>query len=128
MMKPFCIAIALLFCGCSSNSYLATLQSDSLVAGTIPINASMGLTKEDKSRLERHYPKTLEKIEKHHRLNLQDIKNLTRIGASDDVIIYEISSTRSFFFLTPDDEEELQQAGVSNRVIDAMKDTIQDQY
>ena len=128
MKNPLAIAIFLIACSCESTSYVATLQSDSLVAGAIPINSQMGLTKEDKKRLERHYPKTLEKIEKHHRLNIQDIKNMTRIGVSDDVIIYEISATRSFFFLTPDDERELEQAGVSNHVINAMKDTIEDRY
>jgi len=81
------------------------------------------LSPEDKKRLYRYYPSTLTKIENNDSLSLQDIKNLTRIGVSDDVIIYEIGATASLFYLTPDDETELEQAGVSYRVIQAMKNS-----
>ncbi|NGX37552.1 MAG: hypothetical protein K1000chlam2_00708 [Chlamydiae bacterium] len=128
MNKWLSIAILLTAAGCSSRSNIAMLQSESLVAGKIPSSSQMGLTKEDKNRLNRHYPKTLERIEGRQKLSVQDIKNMTRIGASDAIIIFEIQATRTLFFLTPDDERELEQAGVSNQVINAMKDTIQDRY
>jgi len=86
------------------------------------------LTKGDRNRLNRYYPKTLERIDKYQRLSLQDIINLTRSGVTDNVIIYEISATRSIFYLTPDDEKQLQQAGVSNKVMDAMKETSDTRY
>lgn len=75
----------------------------------------------DRKRLERNYPNTLTRIDQIKPLSLQDIKNLTRSGVSDTIIIYEISLTRSVFFLTPDDEKELQMAGVSEKVINHMK-------
>jgi|GEM_PF-2651393 len=86
------------------------------------------LTPNDIHRLDRHYPKTLDKLKEYQPLDSQDIINLTRAGASDDVIIHEIAATRSSFYLTPEDEAELSQAGISNRVIAAMKATVDDSY
>lgn len=81
------------------------------------------LTKEDKRRLYRTYPITLQKIQRQDPLSLQDIKNLTRSGVADEVIISQIASTRSYFYLTPEDLDELREAGVSERVISEMEHT-----
>ena len=87
------------------------------------VNYSNFLTEDDRRRLYRTYPITLEKIEENKALSLQDIKNLTRSGVSDDAMIRLIAATRSYYFLTPEDVEELQQAGVSNKVIKQMDQT-----
>jgi len=87
------------------------------------LSSSPGLMEGDLKRLERHYPKTLEKIEDNRPLSIQDIKNLTRAGVADAVIIHEISTTRSIFYLSPEEEQELKQAGVSHAVINHMKNT-----
>lgn len=122
--------LALLF-GCSSRGIdIASLPMDSLVAttGPIPIAMEHKLTREDRDRLYRFYPKTLERIDNYERLSMQDVINMTRSGVSDDTIIYEISLTRSRFYLTPQDERTLEQAGVSRRVIHEMMDTSNDRY
>lgn len=122
------LCCVIIFASCShQKTELASItQSDRLIASNelILIADIHPLTKEDVDRLYRFYPKTLEKIQKNEKLHIQDIKNMTRAGLADDVIIYEIQYTRSQFYLTPGDEKELSQAGVSKAVISAMKDTI----
>ncbi|NGX26815.1 MAG: hypothetical protein K940chlam6_00740 [Chlamydiae bacterium] len=125
----------LAICGCQSKSNTQTaalLSSSALIASAedsvILTALEHKLTPNDIHRLDRHYPKTLEKLEKYRNLNAQDIKNMTRAGVTDDVIIHEIKATRSSFFLTPEDERELEQAGVSRKVIMAMKQTVDDRY
>lgn len=132
-LKLFFIpVIAISLMGCGSNYTTATLSSENLIASSdqnfILTEFSHKLTQDDIQRLDRYYPKTLEKIEKYQNLNVQDVINLTKAGVADDVITYEIRATRSAFFLTPQDERELQQAGVSRKVIRAMKDTVDDRY
>lgn len=114
-------------CSCTSKP---EKKFDQLVAtaGPIPVAMEHRLTDEDMHRLRRHYPNTLERICHHDPLLLQDIINLTRAGVSDDVIIHEIHVTRSSFYLTPENEKTLQQAGISKRVIDEMLDTTNDHY
>lgn len=82
----------------------------------------------DRTRLEYKYPQTLAKIDKKQHLSVQDIKNLTRSGIADPVIIYEISATHTIFYLTPEDEDELRYAGVSEKVIDHMRKTGESRY
>lgn len=128
----FITVIGLSLMGCGSNYTTATLTSDNLIASSnqdfIKVAFTHKLTPNDLQRLKRNYPKTLEKIEKYQNLTIQDVINLTKAGVADDVISYEIRVTRSAFFLTPEDERELQQAGVSRKVIRAMKDTVDDRY
>lgn len=99
----------------STNESFLSLASDSM------------LSQEDLERLEQHYPKTLERLQIYHSLTSQDIINMTKAGVADTVIIHEIQRTRSQFFLTPDEEQRLQQAGVSHKVIQTMKNTV-DEY
>lgn len=135
MKKAIPVFLFAIFCGCQSESHFAASQSESssfLIAATqdtfLQTALSHQLTPADVDRLERSYPLTLEKIQKYRNLNMQDIINLTKAGVADDVIIHEIRATRSTFFLTPADEQELSQTGVSRKVIRSMKDTIDDRY
>jgi len=80
------------------------------------------LTKEDVHRLDRYYPKTLEKIYKNRPLESLDVINMTRAGVSDPVILEIIKKTGSSFRLTGRDLKRLSQAGVSKRVITWMKE------
>lgn len=86
------------------------------------------LTEDNIERLKRFYPITLGKIENGRPLNLEDIKNLTRAGISDPTILYEISRTRSTFYLTPYDCNQLLHAGVSKKVIEQMRMTTNMSY
>jgi hypothetical protein len=53
---------------------------------------------------------------------------MTRSGIEDKAIIHEIHVTRSSFYLTPADEQKIEQDGVSRRVINEMMDTTIDRY
>jgi len=110
-------SLLLLLCGCRSDM-------DPVPA----IAISYRLDDADRNRLERSYPSTLEKIDDQRTLNLQDIKNLTRSGVADSVIIHEIQATRSIFYLTPEEVDELKHAGVSQRVISHMLETGKTHY
>lgn len=134
-MKRAICAICLLFFGCQhkGTEETALLEQRSLVASNEIENLLIAqidtpLTKEDQHRLDRQYPKTLEKIYKNQRLQSRDIIHLTRSGVADTVIIEIIEETHSQFFLTPDDELVLSQAGVSKKVISAMHGTTDTTY
>lgn len=125
----------LLLAGCNANSGLdcvTQIRQDQLFAmneETLPIRyESPELTNEDIERLGRDYPKTLERIKKGKPLTVQDIKNMTRSGVTDTAIITKITESRSLFYLTPDEEKDLTAAGVSTKVIDAMKATSDSSY
>ena len=130
-----CLLILLAACQKKSDERTALLvkRSDGLIASSEPKNILISqietpLTKEDQYRLDRHYPSTLEKVYRNQRLQLQDIINLTRSGVEDRVIVEIIETSQSQFFLTPENERELDQAGVSKRVILVMRDTADSDY
>lgn len=131
MKKYLPIVLCAFACSCGSKGTdVAALPSESFVAtaGPIPIALQHKLTDDDLQRLHRFYPKTLERIREYRPLYMQDIINMTRAGVSDDVIIHEMRVTRSSFYLTPQNEQTLEQAGVSRRVINEMMDTAVDRY
>ncbi len=129
MKKFLCLFLILCSCG-SKGTDVAVLPMENLIATTGPIPAALihKLTPDDLQRLKRHYPKTLQRLEDYQPLRMQDIINMTRAGVSDDTIIHEFRATRSSFYLTPQNEQTLLQAGVSRRVINEMMDTAVDRY
>lgn len=131
-MKRVSLLLILVAAGCSRGTNTAALisRSDTLIAANkFPsIPSQDELTDADRKRLDRHYPNTLKKLDNRKPLSLQDIKNMTRSGVADNAIIAQITATRSIFYLTPSDEVELEQAGVSFAVIEAMKRTSEIDY
>lgn len=134
-MKYLLFLLVPLLCACNRNGGKETaslLHTQSMLASNDPnillTSLSHLLTPEDRDRLYRYYPKTLDRIEQYKKLSSQDIINMTKAGVEDDVILHLIRATRSTFFLTPDDEKQLSQAGVSRRVIVEMKNTVDDRY
>lgn len=128
MRKWIVLALFLAGCGRNTGTETAFIPSEgeliAMSGETVPVKTLLPrLTEKDRKRLYRDYPKTLERIKRKERLTVQDIKNLTRAGVEDKVIIHEIHETRSMFYLTPDDEYELLQAGVSTNVINEMNET-----
>lgn len=134
MKGKICAACLLLFgCQHKNDEQTALLEQRSLIASNEMENLLVAqidtpLTKEDQHRLDRQYPNTLEKIYKNQRLQSRDIIHLTRSGVADTVIIEIIEETHSQFFLTPDDELMLSQAGVSKKVISVMHSTTDTTY
>lgn len=87
------------------------------VGGTL---IGMALDDADRKALETQNPRTLRKIDRGEPLNIDDIKQMTRAGIKDDVIISQIKATDSHFQLTSDEIIELKDYGVSQKVINAM--------
>ena len=79
------------------------------------------LSARERSTLERRSPVTYRKLETQQRLNLEDIKNLSKEGVSEGTIINIIRSTNSYYNLSEYQRRELQNFGVSPRVIDALQ-------
>lgn len=78
------------------------------------------LDERDRQSLEAQNPRTLRKIDHGQQLDVQDIKDMSKAGIKDDVIISQIHATNSKFYLTTADIVDLKNSGVSQRVINAM--------
>lgn len=81
------------------------------------------LDEHDRAVMESRSPQTLKKIDNGEQLSLQDVKNMSRNGLSDETIMNQIKATNSTYRLTADEIISLKKAGVSERVIDYMIQT-----
>lgn len=81
------------------------------------------LDEQDRKIMEQRSPQTLHRIDRGEQLSLQDIKNMSRNGLSDDVIINQIKATNSVFNLSSDQIIDLKESGVSQKVINYMVKT-----
>lgn len=126
MFRVTFLFLLLLF-GCRTGAVNEPICQSQLVAfgdddlSVLFVKNNSPLTREDVHRLDRHYPKTLKKINRNEPLQPQDIIHLTRAGVADPVILEIMKATESTFTLTAAEEQRLKQAGVSNKVIMAMK-------
>jgi hypothetical protein len=77
----------------------------------------------ERDNLQEKSPHTLDRIDQETQLSLDDIKSMSQAGISDDKIISTIHSTGSIYYLSPADEQDLKNAGVSAHVINYMKQT-----
>jgi outer membrane lipoprotein SlyB len=90
-------------------------------AGGALIGAALDAS--DRENLQQNSPQTLHRIDRGQQLTLNDIKNMSANGVSDNVIIGQIQATNSIFYLNSDQIIDLKNAGVSQRVIDYMVQT-----
>lgn len=74
----------------------------------------------DQQKLQNQSPGTLNKIQNGQQLDISDIIQMAKAGISDRVIISEIQSTNSVFYLSPAQIDRLKSQGVSQEVIDYM--------
>ena len=73
--------------------------------------------------MQQQSPKTLRKIDNGEPLSVEDVKAMSQAGIDDNVIMSQIQSTHSVFYLTSQDIINLKNIGVSQRVIDYMIQT-----
>jgi outer membrane lipoprotein SlyB len=133
------IAISLLLFGCETKTQTGALTGagigvgagaliggwqGALIGGAVGAvgGALIGAALDDADRksLEAQNPRTLRKIDHGQKLDVQDIKDMSKAGIRDDVIISQIQATGSRFHLTTADIVDLKNSGVSQRVINAM--------
>lgn len=90
------------------------------VAGAI-IGAA--LDEQDRKIMEKTSPRTVERMDRAEPLTINDIIKLSQGGVSDESIIRYIQNTKTTYNLSQAQINRLQEAGVSQRVINFMIDT-----
>ncbi len=81
------------------------------------------LDEQDRKVMEQSSPRTVERMDKDEPLTIGDIIKLSQGGVSDDTIINYIKETKTTYNLSQSQINRLQEAGVSQRIINYMVDT-----
>ena len=131
----------LLLCGCESKAGTGALvgaglgvgagtlisptPQGALIGGAVGAAAGglVGSSLEDKNERPSHQntpSSSSQEKEATNPLTIDDIKEMSRNGLSDNVIIGQIHATHSVFHLTTEEIIDLKNSGVSQRVIDHM--------
>jgi len=138
-MKFCLLALILLLCSCATKTGTGALVGAGLGAG---IGAAAGggggaiiggavgaaagglvgnsLDAQDRERLSRDHPQTLQKVDDEKQLSIHDVINMSNAGVAPDTIIAMIKKTNSRFYLTSDEVIRLQKAGVDEKVVNYM--------
>ena len=113
--------------GAASGALITGTGGGALIGGAIGAagGALIGAALDDTDRrsMEQHSPRTLKKIDRGEKLSIDDVKKMSKAGLSDNVIISQIQTTNSVFYLSTADIIDLKNSGVSQRVIDYMIQT-----
>src|SRR6266446_8231557 len=81
------------------------------------------MDEQERARLQAQAPQTYARIDQGQPLGLADIKAMAKSGIGDDVIISQIRATHSAYHLSASDIIDLNNSGVSQKVIDYMINT-----
>ncbi len=142
-MNPFIpLSILTLFTGCASNTGTGILAgctlgatiggisggSNGALVGSAAVVLAGGLIgaaldQQDKRVMQQSSPRTVDRMERGEPLTLNDIIKLSQGGIADDTIINYIHEKDTVYNLTQAQTRRLQDAGVSQRVINYMINT-----
>lgn len=78
------------------------------------------LDEQDRKVMERNSPRTVDRMDRGEPLTINDVIKLSQGGVSDDMIVRYIKQTDSYYQLSQTQVRRLQEAGVSQRVINEM--------
>jgi uncharacterized protein YcfJ len=78
------------------------------------------LDEQDRRVMERNSPRTVDRMDRGEPLTINDIIKLSQGGVSDDTIMRYMTDTSSYYTLSQAQIRRLQDAGVSQRVINEM--------
>lgn len=81
------------------------------------------LDEQDRRVMERNSPRTVDRMDRGEPLTINDVIKLSQGGVSDDAIIRYMRNTGSSYTLSQAQIRRLQDAGVSQHVIDYMIET-----
>lgn len=81
------------------------------------------LDEQDRKVMERSSPRTVDRMDRGEPLTINDVIKLSQGGVSDDTIIRYMQDTGSSYTLSQAQIRRLQDAGVSQRVINYMIDS-----
>lgn len=90
-----------------------------LIAGSL---IGFALDEQDRKVVEQSSPRTVDRIDRDDPLTINDVIKLSQSGVSDDTIIEYIHEQKTTYTLTRPQIRRLQEAGVSQRVIQYMTD------
>lgn len=131
-----------LLCGCSTNLATGLLSGSllgagiggmssgftgslvgtaaGLVAGTM---TGISLDTQDRKIMEQTSPRTVDRMDRGEPLTINDIIKLSQSGVDDETIINYIQDHETMYNLTQSQVRRMQDAGVSQRVINYMRKT-----
>lgn len=78
------------------------------------------LDEQDRKVMERSSPRTVDRMDRREPLTINDVIKLSQSGVSDDAIVRYMLETSSYYYLSQTQVRRLQDAGVSQRVINEM--------
>lgn len=81
------------------------------------------LDEQDRKVMERTSPRTVERMDRGEPLTINDVIKLSQGGVSDETILNYMQETGSSYSLSQAQIRRLQDAGVSQRVVNAMVDS-----
>ena len=113
--------------GVGAGALISPTPAGALIGGAVGAvgGALIGaaLDSSDRQAIQQQSPRTMRRINEGEQLSVSDIKKMSQAGISDDKIIGTIRSTGSVYHLNSSDVQDLKDAGVSQRVVDAMMQT-----
>ncbi len=138
-MRLFGLFLIAILAGCSTNTGTGAIAGAGLGAitggvagggqGAI-IGGAVGavaggligaaLDEQDRKVMERTSPRTVDRMERGEPLTLNDVIKLSQGGVNDSTILNYMQETESYYTLSQAQVRRLQDAGVSQRVIDFM--------
>ncbi len=78
------------------------------------------LDEQDRKVIERNSPRTVDRMDRGEPLTINDVIKLSQGGVSDNAILRYMQETASYYYLSQAQVRRLQEAGVSQRVINEM--------
>jgi hypothetical protein len=134
------LLFSIILLSCSSNSGASTTtgvivsksspfiakaddNTAAIVNKSSPNVKDFGLDVQDRKIMEKTSPRTVERMDRAEPLTIGDIIKLSQGGVSDDTIIKYMHDTKTTYNLSQSQINRLQEAGVSQRVINHMIDT-----
>ncbi len=138
-MKRFILLTAIILASCGSNTGTGVITGGILGSGIVGIAAGgkgaligsaagviagglvgAALDEQDRKVMERNSPRTIDRMDRGEPLTINDIIKLSQSGVSDDAILRYMIETASYYHLSQPQVRRLQEAGVSQRVINEM--------
>lgn len=113
--------------GAASGAMIGRSPGAAIIGGAIgAITGTLigsAMDADERARLRAQAPQTYTRIDQGQPLGVTDVKAMAQAGVSDDVIISQIRATHSSYRLSSSDIIDLNNARVSQRVIDFMINT-----
>jgi len=81
------------------------------------------LDEQDRQVMQRSSPRTVDRMDREEPLTINDVIKLSQGGVSDDTILHYMQDTKTTYHLSQAQIRRLQEAGVSQRVINYMVDS-----